>query len=73
MDCNSVTFLQKYIKGEVQSKIKIPNLACFWVKESKTNIYLRFYAVILPLFTSKPCFLTAAILPDKKTGASVAV
>ena len=61
------------LKGEVQSKIKISNLAYFEVEESQTNVYLRFYAVILPLFASKPCFLTAAILPDKKTGASVAV
>ena len=61
------------LKGEVHSKIKISNLASFWVEESETNIYLRFYAIILPLFTSKPCFVTAAILPDKKTGARVAV
>ena len=39
--------------------------------ESKTNIYLRFYGVISLFFTFKSCFLTAAILPDKKTGASV--
>ena len=43
------------------------------MKARKTNIYLRLFAVISSRFTSKSCLLTAAILPDKKTGANVAV
>ena len=61
------------LKGEVPSKVNISNLGLKQCYESKTNIYQRFYAVISPLFTSQSCFLTAAILPGKRTGASVAV
>ena len=64
------------LKGKFGQKSKFPIQHVLGLKqcyESKTDICLRFYAVISTLSTSNSCFLTAAILPDKKTGASVAV
>lgn len=73
----SISTCIRYVKkGLFGQNSKSPIYVVLGLKqcyESKTEIYLRFYAVIPPFFTSISVFLTAAILSDKDTKASVVV